>query len=413
MSERAGLWRWSVFAAMLSFAGLPIYIHAPKFYVDEYGVGLAAMGLVLGLLRLVDVVQDPALGWLAERWRRARVGLVLAGGIGMAAAMAALFAVPAPIAPVLWFALSLLVLFSGFSLLTICFYAEGVDRAAALGPTGHVRLATWREGGALLGVCAAAVAPAALVATGAPFTAFAVVFALLVVLALWVMLAEWRGVPAAAAPGWREVLADRVARRLLILAMVNGAPVAVTSTLFLYFVESRLMAPGSEGPFLLLFFLSAAVSAAPWGRLAQSFGPKPVLLAGMALSVVTFGFAMMLGAGDTWAFAAICMASGAALGADMVLLPAIFARHLSERTGASGGQGGEALAFGLWNFAAKLTLALAAVTLLPLLEGAGFTPGGTNPARVLFLLTALYAALPCALKLIAIALLLSTPVPKA
>jgi glycoside/pentoside/hexuronide:cation symporter, GPH family len=25
-------------------AGLPIYIHAPKFYVDEYGVSLAALG---------------------------------------------------------------------------------------------------------------------------------------------------------------------------------------------------------------------------------------------------------------------------------------------------------------------------------------------------------------------------------
>jgi GPH family glycoside/pentoside/hexuronide:cation symporter len=407
VNGRTDLWRWSVFAAMLSFAGLPIYIHAPKFYVDEYGVGLAAMGVALGLLRLVDVVQDPALGWVAERWRRARGGLVVAGGIGMAAAMAALFAVPAPFAPVLWFALSLLVLFSGFSLLTVCFYAEGVDRAAALGPQGHVRLATWREGGALLGVCAAAVAPVALAATGAPFTAFAAVFALLVLLSLRGMRGQWRGVPAAAAPGWREVLADRVARRLLILAMVNGAPVAVTSTLFLYFVESRLQAPGAEGPFLLLFFLSAAASALPWGRLAQRHGPKPALLAGMGLSVVTFGFAMTLGAGDTWAFAAICIASGAALGADMVLLPAIFARHLSDR------QGGEALAFGLWNFAAKLTLALAAVTLLPLLEGAGFTPGGTNPAQTLFLLTALYAALPCALKLAAIALLLPTPVPKA
>jgi hypothetical protein len=26
--------------AMLAMAGLPIYIHAPKFYVDTYGVGL-------------------------------------------------------------------------------------------------------------------------------------------------------------------------------------------------------------------------------------------------------------------------------------------------------------------------------------------------------------------------------------
>ena len=53
---------YAVFAAMLSAAGLPIYIHAPKYFVDEYGVSLAALGSVLFFLRLFDVVQDPLLG---------------------------------------------------------------------------------------------------------------------------------------------------------------------------------------------------------------------------------------------------------------------------------------------------------------------------------------------------------------
>ena len=63
---------YSLFAAMLAMAGLPIYIHAPKFYVDEYGVSLAALGGVLFLLRLIDVVQDPALGWLSRKLRHRR-----------------------------------------------------------------------------------------------------------------------------------------------------------------------------------------------------------------------------------------------------------------------------------------------------------------------------------------------------
>ncbi len=62
---------WSLFAALIAAAGLPIYIHAPKFYVDEYGVSLAALGVVLFGLRLLDVVQDPALG-LAGRSGAAR-----------------------------------------------------------------------------------------------------------------------------------------------------------------------------------------------------------------------------------------------------------------------------------------------------------------------------------------------------
>jgi hypothetical protein len=61
------LWPWSVFAAMIAAAGLPIYIHAPKVYAETHGLSLGALGLVLALLRLIDVVQDPFLGWPGQR----------------------------------------------------------------------------------------------------------------------------------------------------------------------------------------------------------------------------------------------------------------------------------------------------------------------------------------------------------
>ena len=65
--------------------------------------------------------------------------------------------------------------------------------------------------------------------------------------------------------------------------------------------------------------------------------------------------------------------------------------------------------FGLWSFVSKLTLAFAAVSLLPLLERAGFQSGAPdNPPEALYLLTLLYAAVPCGLKLIAIVLLAMT-----
>ena len=409
MTGPARLLPWSLYAAMIAAAGLPIYIHAPKFYVDTYGVSLASLGVVLGLLRLIDVVQDPALGWLAERTRHRRGAMVAVAAALMATSMVALLAVPPPTAPLLWFALTLIVLFSAFSFLTICFYAQGVAFAPTLGPKGHLKLAGWREGGALIGISLAAVAPVALAAlSDHPFAAFAWGFAALALIASLAMRHHWGAAALTAAPRFGPVLHDRMARRLLVLSLVNGAPVAVTSTLFLFFVESRLAAPGREGPLLLLFFLAAAASTPVWTRAASRYGAKPVLLAGMTLATLSFAFALTLGAGDTIPFAAICLASGAALGADMVLLPAIFARHLSGRF-----PGAEALAFGLWSFASKLALALAAVTLLPLLDAGGFVSGPQNTATALSLLTSLYAGLPCLLKLAAIALLLATPVPEA
>ena len=399
---------WSLFAALIAMAGLPIYIHAPKFYVDSYGTSLATMGVTLAALRLIDVVQDPLLGWLAEATRpRRRLTIVLATTL-MAAALYALFAVTPPVQPLLWFALTLTLLFSAFSYLTICFYAEGVTKAQTLGPEGHIRLAGWREGGSLLGVCLAATAPVALAPlTAQPFTAFALIFAATALLATLAMRSEWLGTPAEkVAHPWdlfRPALADPLSRRLLLIALLNAAPVAVTSTLFLFFVESRLALPGSEGPLLLLFFLAAAASTPLWSLLARRHGPKPTLLTAMVLAIASFLWTLFLGAGDMIPFALICAASGAALGADLTLLPAIFAQRLAQ-TGTP-----EAAAFGLWNFVSKLSLALAALTILPPLQAAGFQSGQSNTDSALWILTLIYAGLPCVLKLTAIMLLARTP----
>lgn len=402
---------WSLFAALIATAGLPIYIHAPKFYLDTYGTSLAALGTVLAALRLVDLVQDPLLGWLAEATRPARRAMVAAASALMAVSLWGLFAVTPPLPALWWFAITLTGLFSGFSFLTICFYADGVAKAATLGPQGHIRLAGWREAGSLLGICLAAVAPVALVAvTDAPFTAFAAIFCGLALIATLAMHREWA---TASAPSrnpvalFRPALADPLARRLLLIALLNAAPVAVTSSTFLFFVESRLRAPGLEGPLLLLFFLSAAVSTPLWTRAAAQQGAKPVLMAGMALSIAAFLWAVTLGGGDTLAFAVICAASGAALGADLTLLPALFAARLARL-----GSDTEGAAFSLWNFVSKLSLALAAATLLPALQAAGFRPGPDNPPQALLALSLIYAALPCVLKLIAIALLWRTPIGK-
>lgn len=404
----ARLWPWSLFAALIAMAGLPIYIHAPKFYVDDYGVSLAALGGVLALLRLFDVVQDPVLGWLAEVGRARRGFWVAVAAAVMALAMLGLFAVVPPVAPLLWFALTLACLFTAFSFLTIVFYAEGVGRALRLGEDGHVRLAGWREAGSLVGVCIAAVAPVALGAVmDRPFAGFAAGFAVLALVAVWAMRAEWSGTGADVANPFalfRPVLRDALARRLLLLALVNAAPVAVTSTLFLFFVESRLGAGGSAGGFLLLFFLAAAVSTPLWSRMAAAYGAKRALLAGMVLAIAAFLWAAGLGTGDTLAFGVICVASGAALGADMVLLPALFARRLGELGT------GESAAFGLWSFVSKLSLALAAAVLLPALQAAGFVSGGENTEGALWALTVAYALVPCALKCLAIGLLAVTQV---
>ncbi len=391
---------YAIFAIMLGAAGLPIYIHAPKFFVDQYGVSLGALGAALFVLRLLDFVQDPLLGTLAEKTSAARARPVWAAIAVMALGMVGLFAITPPIAPVLWFSLTLLCVFSGFSFLTIRLYAQGVT---SFGAERQLALARWRETGSLLGVCCAAMAPSLLFAmTDRPFAAFAVGFAGLAIIAGFVMSKHWS--PTAqeirSGGGFSTALADPVVRQLLILAVLNTAPVAVSSTLFLFFVESRLQAPDMAGLLLILFFISAAISAPLWTFLAGRFGPRPVLLVAMIAAIVSFFYAFFLQSGQVNAFMLICIASGATLGADLSILPAVFAKRLAVTKAQA------AVGFGFWNFASKLSLALAAIIVLPALERFGYQPGMTNTQSGLLALSMGYAAVPCILKLGAIWVLL-------
>ena len=90
-----------------------------------------------------------------------------------------------------------------------------------------------------------------------------------------------------------------------------------------------------------------------------------------------------------------------ALGADLALPGALLAGVI-QRAG-HGGQS-EGAYFGWWNFAIKLNLALAAGLALPLLGQMGYAPGSRDPAALQALALA-YGLLPCALKLLAAALL--------
>ena len=403
-APRHSLPSFALFGGFLAAAGLPIYIFAPTFYAENYGVGLTAIAAVLFWLRLLDAVQDPLFGWISEGLGRERGFWIGFAGFILVGAMILLFAIPPRTAPLLWFALSITGLFSAFSFLTINFYAQGITAAASL-PGGHMQVAAWRETGALIGVCLAAVAPGLLVLwTQAPMLSFALGFAAIGLLSLWVMRRQWVGPTQRMPSNFKLIWQDLPARRLLVLAFVNALPVAVSSSLFLFFVTHRLQATAWAGALLLVFFLSAAASAPIWAALARRYGTRRALLGSMSLAIAIFAVVGFLGTGDVGLFALVCVISGASIGADLTLMPAAFAQRLAV-IAPNGAQG-----FGLWSLMNKLTLALAAIALFPLLEMAGFDATASNQTgQALFTLTFLYAACPLFLKLVAILLLIKTP----
>ncbi|MCY4420400.1 MAG: MFS transporter [Gammaproteobacteria bacterium] len=387
-------------AAMLAFAGLPLYIHAPRYYAQEMGVGLATLGIVLLAARAVDSLQDPVIGRLADRWPRHREAWALVSGLLLFTGFALLFAPPQWGEALPRLAIGLLAAFTGFSALQIAVYDHGLAQAKAAGG-GYTRIALWREAGGLVGICLAAMAPAVLGSVfGAKFAyvGYAAVFGLFSLYALGQMRSYWlasgKSLPNT---GFMDALRVPGIAPLLTFGFVNALPTAVTSTLFLFFVTDILATDIHAGPMLLVFFAAAAMAAPAWAQLAERVGRKVALTVGMSLSIPAFVWAYLLGAGDIGAFYAIAFASGAALGADMTLVSAMLAARIRE----SGGR-----MFSLWTFMQKTTLALGAGITLPALALAGYEPGSetlTEEGRRA--LSVAYALVPCALKLIAIPVL--------
>ena len=63
--HRKTLMAVGLFGVMLGAVGLPIYLHAPKYFSDIYGVSLVSLGVIMFVLRLIDFAQDPLLGRLS------------------------------------------------------------------------------------------------------------------------------------------------------------------------------------------------------------------------------------------------------------------------------------------------------------------------------------------------------------
>jgi len=391
----------------LAMAALPLYVHLPRFYGEHLGVGLAALGVLLLVLRLADGLLDPLLGAWSDRTgsRRALIALsvpVLA--VGMLALFAPTVTGEGPL--LTWLAVSLALVYLAFSLASINHGAWGAELSED--PVERTRITAAREGLALAGVVIASLAPGMLGGEGgdnAGLPRFALLFVAIAFasLAALYLAPQRRRAPAPRRglfTGMSEPLRDPLFLPLLAVFVANGIASAIPATLVLFFVADVLDAEARQGMLLALYFVAGAAGMPLWIRLSAAIGKVRSWGLAMLAAIAAFIWAGFLGAGDTVAFAAICVLSGLALGADLALPPSI----LADVIGRGGRMESTGAYFGVWTLATKLNLALAAGIALPLLAVLGYTPGTDDPAA-LRSLAFVYAVVPCALKLVAVATL--------
>ena len=397
---------------------LPLFVTLPAFYAVDLGLGFATVGAVLLAARLWDMVTDPMIGFLSDRWfgpfGRRRPWLV--AGTPLVLVGAGLLFMPGETATWPHLLLWTMLLYLGGTMILLPYAAWGAE----LSHDYHQRsrIAAWREGMVVVGTLAAAGLPVLLGADRGE-TLRVIAWALWIVLPLSLVV-TLRTVPeprgeAGAPVGWRGGLAviwrNGPFRRLIAAYFLNGIANGLPATLFLLFVEYVLEKPEWSGLLLFVYFACGIAAMPLWVGLSRRFGKHRVWAGAMTGACLVFAFVPLLGPGDHGWFLLICVLTGIGLGADLALPPSMQAdvidldtlRSRRRRAG---------VYFACWGVATKLALALAVGIAFPLLDLAGFTPGdgSAGQARGLLVLALLYSLLPALFKLAAVGLMFGYPI---
>jgi Na+/melibiose symporter-like transporter len=400
----AALGAYSLLAVPLMMTALPLAILLPDFYSSRTALSLQAIGLILLATRLVDAVADPLLGsWVdAQKARGSYLRPILLAAPVLAVAFYLVFRPLQSLdagGQAAWLFFTLTAAYLGYSLAIVAYQAWGAELAHD--DAGRTRITGAREGAGLVGVLIGGSLP--------QLAGYGVAAAALVaLLALGLAALAWRAPrPPQARPlppgnpylAFVVPLAARNTRWLLGVFALNALAPSITATVFVFFVADRLGMAAHAPAFLAVYFLAGAASMPLWTRLARRFSLHALWLAGMVAAVAAFVWAYWLPAGAAAGFAAICVLSGLAFGADLALPPALLARVI-DANGHNGQR--EGAYFGLWNFANKLVLAVAGALALTILDALGYRRGAQD-AAALDALAFAYAVVPCLLKLTAAA----------
>lgn len=155
----------------LAIIGYPLVVYLPPFYAQEVGLNMALMAIVLVIARMSDVITDPLIGTLSDRWQT-RIGRrkpwLIMGVPLMLFGTVMIFMPPEGIGIghlLTW----TIIMYLGWTMVTLPYGAWGAE----LSPLYHQRsrITASREGFVLIGLFLAALAPAFVQGMGARFQA--------------------------------------------------------------------------------------------------------------------------------------------------------------------------------------------------------------------------------------------------
>jgi Na+/melibiose symporter-like transporter len=404
-------------AMPLGMLGLPLLVYLPDFWSGTMGMKFATVGIVLGLVRLMDVFVDPTIGRLSDtstsRFGRRKPFIAMAIPIAVAGAIGLFF--PPVGSGAVWLFIFYALVTWGWTILSIPYWAWGAELSGDY--KERQRITSFREGGTIIGILVAAVAPVALGITSTAGGAQLLVVMTIALATPFVLAALWK-VPdkAVARPETpiRLIDAIRVAaanapfRRLISTWLLNGLANGLPAALFLMVCDQALHDPKAHGPLLLVYFAAGVLSVPLWLWLAKRIGKHQAWIVSLLVTAFAFSFVPLVPHIGIWFFCLISVFTGSGLGADFTIPPAIQA-DVVDLDELRSGERRSGLFFAASTMAQKAGNFLAVGIAYPILQLVGFTAHGPNGPFQIACLLIMYCIVPSLLKLICALILRGFP----
>ena len=385
--------KYALIAFPLSFASLPVYLHAPDFYSLSLGLDIEIIGLSLLFLRLVDATFDPIIGYLSDYYYIHRIKIIYAGVFFLVSGFWMIFNPIFSINYILWFCLSIFLCTFGYSILQINILAFGGLWNISKNQTTKVMLI--REAIGLIGLLLASALPTILFYVFQKKNYNSIFLLLLIFLFIslilftnWVKCSEINKPNKFIKPSLSLIFLDNKIKVFYITYFFNTFASSIPAALIIFYVRDYLLAEIYLGIFLVIYFISGAISMPIWQKISFNFSNIHSWTISMIFALITFIWAFLLKPGDIIGFFVVCLFSGMSVGANLALPAAIIANFIKEKNNKIYA----ASYYSITNFISKFSLAIATGISLPLLGFFGYVPGFPITGKIFPLI---YALFPC------------------
>jgi len=370
---------------------MPIAVYLPPFYSETLGLSLASVAFVFTAARVWDLVTDPIMGWVIDRyetrWGRRKHWIALSVPILVVSVWMVFLPDPNAVNQnylLFW----MIALYVGFTMMAIAHQSWGAELSR--GYNDRSRLFGWRETfliGGMVGVLAMPVLIGelgndSLSSKVASMGWFCLVLFPLTAIPTLMLVPDSNKRPAASAPtqeAVRLILRNRILWRVLSADLLSGFGTGMAGVLYFFIVKYVFLLESQTSIALLIYFVMAFAAMPVWMKLALGIGKHQALKIALAYGgSVMMGLWFLAQPGSTIGLWSFTISYGIAFGAAPTLLRSMMA-DLTDEDELRFGEKRAGVFFALLTTTNKVGAAAAVgVGLLVIDKVFGFAPGDGN-----------------------------------